>query len=273
MDRPPLDVDRLRAGVGDRWARVDVVAETTSTNADLLAAATADASLDRVVLAAEHQIAGRGRLDRVWTSPARAGLTASLLVRPAVPAARWGWLPLLAGVAVVDAVRAETGVECALKWPNDVLARLDGRKLAGILAQTAGGAVVVGVGLNVSTTRDELPVDTATSLALAGSPDVDRTALLGALLAALDSWLTRWTDAGGDPDAAGLAQAYRQRCATLGAQVRVDLGGAAVVGRAVDVDEFGRLLVAAADDADDADDAAAAPRPLAAGDVEHLRPT
>ena len=87
------------------------------------------------MLVAEHQVAGRGRLDRVWTSPPRAGLTVSLLLRPDVPAARRGWLPLLTGVALAEAVGEVTGVRASLKWPNDLLA-VDGRKLAGILAET-----------------------------------------------------------------------------------------------------------------------------------------
>ena len=97
MERLPLDVSRLQDALGSRWARVAVVEETASTNADLLADASAP---DRSLLAAEHQVAGRGRFDRRWESPARAGLTFSVLVRPTVPVATWGWLPLLAGLAL-----------------------------------------------------------------------------------------------------------------------------------------------------------------------------
>src|SRR5688572_3072503 len=133
-----------------------------STNAELMRAAGEDAP-EGTVLVAEHQVAGRGRLDRIWTSPPRAGITVSFLLRPDVPAARKGWLPLLTGVALAEAVAEVTGVLASLKWPNDLLAA-DGRKLAGILAESTGRAVVVGVGLNVSTTTAELP-DTGTSLA------------------------------------------------------------------------------------------------------------
>src|SRR5436305_1407383 len=134
MERRALDLARLRSSLGSRWARIDLVAETASTNADLLADPAAP---DRSALAAEHQLAGRGRFDRSWTSPARAGLTFSALLRPAVPIQHWGWLPLLTGVALHEAVVETCGVAAGLKWPNDLLATADGGKLAGVLAQTS----------------------------------------------------------------------------------------------------------------------------------------
>jgi BirA family biotin operon repressor/biotin-[acetyl-CoA-carboxylase] ligase len=259
MEREALDRSRLREAVGSRWARIEVVERTESTNADLLADAAAP---DRSVLAAEDQVAGRGRFDRSWTSPPRAGLTFSVLLRPPVPMPAWGWLPLLAGVAVHEAVGSVSGVETALKWPNDLLAS-DGRKLAGILAQTSGTAVVIGIGLNVDTGEAELPVDTATSLLLAGASPIDRTALLAAILTRLDARYAQWTDCVGDAAAAGLAQAYRSACATLGRPVRVALGDdAAIQGDAIDVDELGRLIVRTPD----------GERSVSAGDVEHVRP-
>lgn len=252
--RPPIDVERLRARLGGRFPRVDVVAETASTNADLLADPAAP---DRSVLVAEYQNAGRGRFDRGWVSPPRAGLTFSVLLRPPRPRARWGWLPLLTGVAVAEAVRDATGLDTALKWPNDVLAA-DGRKLAGILVQTVEGAAVVGVGMNVSTEASELPVATATSLRLAGA-DVDRTDLLVACLVRIDERVRAWATGAADSAAA----AYRQLCATLGAPVRVTgVGGAALEGIAVDLDPSGQLLLQTADGV----------RAVGAGDVEHVRP-
>lgn len=260
MQRDSLDADRVRAAVGPQWRRVTVVEETASTNADLLAAAAAGAP-EYSVLAAEHQAAGRGRLDRTWASPSRAGLTVSVLLRPRVPLAHWGWLPLLAGVALHDAVGRATGVVTALKWPNDLLAT-DGRKLAGILAQTALDAVVIGIGVNVSTTADELPVPTASSLALAGARNLDRTALVIALLTCLDAQYGQWADAGGDAAACGLAAAYRAACATMGSPVRVELGAAtAIDGTAEDVDDLGRLVIRTQDGR----------QALSAGDVHHLR--
>lgn len=258
MERAALDVTAVREALAARWARVDVVASTESTNADLLADAAAP---DRSVLVAEHQLAGRGRLDRSWTSPARAGLTFSALLRPELPKPEWGWLPLLAGVAVAEAVREVTGLTPGLKWPNDLLAP-DGRKLAGILVQTAGPAVVVGIGLNVDTSAAELPVVTATSLALAGAAGVDRTALLVAILRRLDARYAQWGDVGGDAGACGLAAAYRETCATLGRSVQVRLADDEVLeGEAVDVDALGRLVLRTAD----------GDRAVVAGDVEHVR--
>src|SRR6202453_508616 len=147
--REPLDVAAVvRAGF---WHTVESAAQTGSTNADLLLRAQ-DGAAEGLVLVAEEQTAGRGRRGRAWVSPPHAALMFSLLLRPApVPPARWGWLPLLTGVAVVTAIREVTGVSATLKWPNDVLAAavpVPG-KLAGILAEAAGDAVVVGVGLNV----------------------------------------------------------------------------------------------------------------------------
>ena len=140
---------------GGLWREVSVMPRTVSTNADLVARAGGGAP-EGLVLAAEEQTAARGRLGRSWLSPPHAALTFSLLVRPVgVPPARRGWLPLLAGVATATAVRQVSGLDAVLKWPNDVL--LGPRKLAGVLAEQSGDAVVIGIGLNVSTARDELP--------------------------------------------------------------------------------------------------------------------
>jgi BirA family biotin operon repressor/biotin-[acetyl-CoA-carboxylase] ligase len=267
LDRPPLRALALRKALvveGGLWSRLDVVDETGSTNADLVAAATGGAAEGRV-LVAEHQSAGKGRLDRVWSAPERSALTFSVLLRPP-PATRaaWGWLPLLAGLAVVGPVRRIAVVDAGLKWPNDVLVTTPGgeRKLAGLLAEVAGDAVVVGVGLNVSLRADELPVPTATSLAVAGSEVTDRDPVLRAVLRELATRYVAWRDADGDAEACGLAADYRAACVTVGRDVTVHLpGGAQRRGRAVDVDTAGRLVVAGPDGVDT----------LAAGDVVHLR--
>ena len=188
--RAPLDQAALRRALarpGGLWRDLEVVESTGSTNADLLARALAGEP-EGAVLAAEEQRAGRGRMGRTWTSPPRAALTFSLLLKPAVPPARRGWLPLLAGVAVAAAVTTATGVETRLKWPNDLLAA--DAKLAGILAEAAGDAVVVGIGLNVSTEPAEFPPTRpgalpATSLRAAGGTALDRASLLLAMTAIL----------------------------------------------------------------------------------------
>ena len=199
-------------GPGGLWQAVEVADRTGSTNADLLARALAGAP-EGVVLAAEEQSAGRGRMGRTWVSPPRAALTFSLLVRPAaVPPARRGWLPLLAGVAVASAVTAVTGVQTRLKWPNDLLA--GPAKLGGILAEAAGDAIVVGVGLNVSAEPGELPPPGPGALAVtslriersaasenARSAALERGPLLIAILADFERRYRAWCRAAGDPGA------------------------------------------------------------------------
>ena len=262
LDRPPLDGPGLAVALTREsrlWRTLEVVEEVGSTNA-VLAARAADDAPEGAVLVAEHQAAGRGRLDRTWTSPPRAGLTVSVLLRPDVPAARRGWLPLLTGIALAEAVGEVTGVRTSLKWPNDLLA-VDGTKLAGILAEATGGAVVVGTGLNVSTTAEELP-DTGTSLSRVTGATVDRAPVLLAFLRAVERRYRRWTAALGDPVASGLASDYLAWSSTVGTQVVVGLpDGSTLEGTATAVDWDGRLVV-------DTDQGRV---DLASGDVRHVR--
>ena len=233
LDRPPLRTRALvRALAPDGW-RLEVLERTGSTNAVVAERALAGEPAGLVVVA-EAQTAGRGRLDRSWMSPPRAGLTLSVLLRPDLPAARWTWLPLLTGLAVADALREHAGVEAVLKWPNDVL--VAGRKVCGVLAEVpVPGAVVVGIGLNVTTRADELPHDGASSLALLGAETTDRGTLLRAVLRSLTATLA---------DVEASRAAWSQRCSTLGTRVRVELpGGMSVEGTAERVDDDGRLVV------------------------------
>ncbi|MCX5050656.1 MULTISPECIES: biotin--[acetyl-CoA-carboxylase] ligase [unclassified Streptomyces] len=271
LDRPPLNVTALRRGLvqeGGLWREVELVQSTGSTNSDLVALAGAGKAAEGTVLVAEEQTAGRGRLDRQWTAPARSGLFFSVLLKPAeVPVARWGWLPLLTGVAVATGLSRSAGVDTALKWPNDLLVSIGGqeRKAGGILAERAGeDAVVVGVGVNVTLRENELPVPQAGSLALAGAVSTDRDPLLRAMLRSLEEWYGRWRDAGGDPAASGLQETYAAGCATLGRVVRAELpGDRSITGEAVAVDGDGRLVIATQDGVQE---------PVGAGDVVHLRP-
>jgi len=226
------------------------------------------------VLVAEAQTAGRGRLGRRWVSPPRGTLTFSVLLRPAgVPAGLLGWLPLLAGVATASALVETAGVDARLKWPNDVLA--GGAKLAGILAERWGEAIVLGIGINVFQRRGELPVPTATSLLLAAPDAASRPAgadgadvrerLLATVLDELARWYRAWRDQPrpGDADACGLRAEYLRRSDTVGAEVTVMLpGGQNLTGTATGVDPAGRLEVRTP----------AGLVQVSAGDVVHLRP-
>ena len=256
--RTPLDQAAIAGQLPAGW-QLRTVAETGSTNADLLAAASRGAP-DRSALVAELQTSGRGRLDRGWQSPAGAGLTVSVLLRPPVAAANWGWLPLLAGLALSRSL----GDQARLKWPNDLVMGPEQAKVAGILGESSGAAAVLGIGLNVSTTAAELPVPVASSLFLQGYSPLDRAQLLVNLVRALDAELTRWYAAAGDAVGCGLAEDYRARCVTIGSDVRVELpGGGAEHGRAEAVDDAGRLVVRPV---------GGEPIVIAAGDVTHIRP-
>ncbi|MFJ2257712.1 biotin--[acetyl-CoA-carboxylase] ligase [Streptomyces sp. NPDC087844] len=274
LERPPLNAVALRRALvrngarGGLWSDVQVVARTGSTNSDLVALAADGRAAEGMVLIAEEQDAGRGRLDRRWTAPARSGLFFSVLLKPTgVPVERWGWLPLLAGVAMATGLSRSAGVDTALKWPNDLLVTVEGaeRKVGGILAERAGAdAVVVGIGINVTLRADELPVPGAGSLALAGAVTTDRDTILRTVLRSLEQWFEKWRSVGGDPAASGLQDTYAAGCATLGREVRAELpGGTSITGEAVALDGDGRLVLATAEGVQ---------QPVGAGDIVHLRP-
>lgn len=264
-DRPPLSADAAIRDVvkpDGPVQRIDVVTETGSTNADLLARHAAGEDIRGAVLLAEHQSAGRGRNGRSWSAPPRSQIALSIGVdAEGVPAEGWGWLPLLTGVALVDAVRESTGIEAGVKWPNDVL--VGSGKLAGILAEVAAPdpIIVVGLGLNVTLTEQEAPDPRATSLQMLGAQMLDREVVLAALLRALATRIDRWRTAQG-PDQA-LVDDYRQRSLTLGARVRALMpGDREITGAATDIDSVGRLNI----------DTGADVVTVSAGDITHLRP-
>jgi BirA family biotin operon repressor/biotin-[acetyl-CoA-carboxylase] ligase len=214
--------------------------------------AVADPVRHRIVVA-DHQQAGRGRLDRQWLTPPGAALTFSAVFDPVVEPEWWPVIPLVAGYAVARAL----GSVASLKWPNDVL--IGDRKVCGILVErvnTRPPMVVIGIGINVDQTAEELPVSTATSLALEGLR-VDRTELFGDDVRSLRTWLGQFAH-----HPATFMNQYRGRSATLDRDVRVELpGDRTVEGRVVDLDEHGRLVLETAD----------GPLTLSAGDVVHVR--
>jgi BirA family biotin operon repressor/biotin-[acetyl-CoA-carboxylase] ligase len=219
------------------------------------------------VLITDDQTAGRGRLDRQWSAPAGTSLAISVLLRPdelpgSLPVGAFGWLPLIAGVAMKRAVTAAGARGAELKWPNDVL--IEGRKVCGILAELLpdASAVVVGSGLNLTIGADELPVETATSLQLAGVATPDPDAILAAYLDELRVLTYELANAQGNADGSGIRSLIERECATVGRDVRIELpGGRIERARATGLDEGGRLMVITD----------AGPAAVAAGDVTHLR--
>lgn len=249
------------------------LAEVTSTNDELRAMAAARSLPDLAVVVTLNQTAGRGRLDRVWVSPPGRALAVSVLLRPVLPGGepvamdRYGWIPLLAGLAMTRAVGTlVTRHDVSLKWPNDVL--IDGRKVSGLLAELLpdDAGIVVGAGLNLSTPQSDLPVPTATSLSLNGVAVTAELAdvALAAYLGELTSLWSGYLAAGADAGASGIRDAVSAACSTLGQPVRVSLpDGAELLGTAVDLDTAGRLRIRSATDAP--------LQTVAAGDITHLR--
>lgn len=254
-ERPMVNVDpdRVESLMAGRstWPRPTVVATTGSTNDDLEALAR-DGAPEGTCISADEQTAGRGRLDRTWVSPPGSGLWVSILVRPGdIPVERLSWLPLIAGVAVSDALREASGVRAELKWPNDLVAIAaacggsDGpRKLGGILSALVpgagdhGSAVILGIGINVDMGGRDLPITQATSVLLEGG-NLDRSALLAALLISLEHRLAQWRSGDGSVE-----EDYRTRCATIGRLVDVELpNGNRVSGVVAGIDDDGHLLV------------------------------
>lgn len=247
-DRPFSDVRQL--------ATVD------STNSYLLAEARRGAA-EGLVVVADHQTAGRGRLGRRWEAPPGTCLLVSVLLRPVLEPDELHLCTGMVALAMADACARVAGVAPGLKWPNDL--QVDDRKVAGVLAESDPGApggppgsvaVVVGVGCNVAWPG---PVGAGgTSLEAAAGRPVDRPALLGSLLTGFADRAPSLRSAPGRRD---LARELRRRCTTLGRVVRVELARGVLVGTAVDLTDAGQLVV----------DTGEGRRAVAAGDVVHLR--
>ena len=250
--------------------------EVGSTNSDLVARVSSEEGSswpDFSVIATDNQIAGKGRLGRDWRAPAGASLAVSVLLRPHTPAGRplppesLGWFGLLAGLAMTRACNSvlPEGKRAMIKWPNDVL--ISGRKVCGVLSElvtTADGmALVVGTGVNIALAEDQLPVPTATSLAIEGAhTSVDE--LLAAYLTEFSRITKVFVSAAGNVRSSGLLDQIRDECDTIGRSVRVELpSGENPVGTAIGINEEGSLVVEMANCAE--------PLVVSAGDVTHLR--
>ncbi|WJS91728.1 biotin--[acetyl-CoA-carboxylase] ligase [Microbacterium testaceum] len=244
--------------------RVQVVETTDSTNADVIAAVTADPAgwPHLSLLVTDDQRAGRGRLDRTWTAPAGTALAVSVVVDATmIPAEQRGWIPLAAGAAMTRAVGVQLtghGGTAELKWPNDVL--VDGGKICGILAEVVPGApdtVVVGAGVNTRMSRADLPVTTATSFAAIGA-DCDDDRLLADYLDDFGKTLARLVH----DDVERVHHEIEKLCATVGKEVTVAMpDGSALHGTAARLDRDGRLVV----------ESGTIETVVSAGDVVHVR--
>jgi BirA family transcriptional regulator, biotin operon repressor / biotin---[acetyl-CoA-carboxylase] ligase len=247
-DRRALEELRLRELLaGAHWTGPFPVLKTstTTTNADAADLARAGAASMSCVVA-EEQTAGRGRLDRVWVSPEFGGLWMSVVIHNSdVDPARWMWLPLAAGLAARDAIVDQSGIDVALKWPNDLVLNPQEsqgalRKIGGVLSERLSDidAFIVGIGINVAITDDELPTREASSLLVAGGR-TDREELLAGVLVALDARVSQWRS--GDPL---LEVDYLRACASIGRQVSARLpGGETVTGLAADIAPDGALVI------------------------------
>jgi BirA family transcriptional regulator, biotin operon repressor / biotin---[acetyl-CoA-carboxylase] ligase len=241
-------------------AGFEYLEQTGSTNRDLLERA---ASLPEFfVLATDFQTAGRGRLDRSWEAAPGSSIMASVLLRPEFTNPTGiGWLSLLTALAITKAV-AGHGLAAKVKWPNDVL--VSGKKLSGILAEASEdlSVVVVGFGINVSQSSDQLPVETATSMKIETGSAIDRDQLLADVISNIRSLYSSLTSASGDAELSGLRKSLIEVSATIDQQVVVEFpGGAKAYGKALDIDLSGRLVVQTSTET----------LTVSAGDVLHLR--
>jgi BirA family biotin operon repressor/biotin-[acetyl-CoA-carboxylase] ligase len=240
---------------------VTLLEAAASTNAVAAAGADSAGAVAGSIIVADHQTAGRGRLDRTWETPPGSALTFSLVADPGLADHDWPLLPLAVALATAEGVRRAAQVPVELKWPNDLLLPLpDGEtgKAAGILLERVAGAdgrplAVIGIGINVGLASEDLPVPTATSLAIAGS-SVGRLEVFAAVVPALGLILDALRS---EPGA--VLERYRSECGTIGKDVSVQLpDGEVLTGRAEGLDRNGRLLVSG--------------RAIGAGDVVHVRP-
>ena len=249
--RTPLDEAEINSRVTPYW-RVSVVELTGSTQNDLLQLVESNNALDGQVIATEFQSDGRGRLDRTFEAPAQSALLFSFYIKPRNQRSEWGFIPLIAGLSLVRAITTiDTAMNVSLKWPNDLI--INEKKCAGIIAQTTNEGIVIGIGLNVSMTPNELPVSTATSLAIEGSTITDRNLLLSHLLNTFAELFEAWEEG------SELLDEYASASSTIGKKVRIELpNGENLEATVARISHTGELVL---------DDG----RHVSAGDVIHLR--
>ena len=249
--RAPLDPKRITEEISQYW-RVSVVDITESTQVDLLQLVSSNQALSKCVIVSEFQSAGRGRLDRNFEAAPMTALTFSMYIEPKVEKTEWSFLTLLAALSVREAIASlDSTTRIDIKWPNDLL--IGEKKCAGIIAQATDKGVVIGIGINVGMNESELPVPTATSLAIEGSLELDRNIILGAILNHFEVNLQIW-ELG-----KSFISEYKEASATIGANIEVSLpGGKLIKSRAIGVSDAGELLLESGE-------------AVTVGDVVHLR--
>ena len=249
--RAPLDRKAITGEISHYW-RVSVVEITGSTQDDLYHRATTSEGVSKSVIAAEYQSSGRGRLDRTFIAPATSALTFSLYIEPKVEKEEWSFLTLLTGISICEALTLiDPKISIGLKWPNDLI--IGEKKVGGIIAQATDKGVVIGIGINVEMSHEELPVENATSLAIQGFANLNRNAIMSAILNHIEVNFQVWE----------LGQSfidqYRQLSVSIDKEVEVTLpGGALIRSKAVGISESGALLLENGE-------------AVTVGDVVHLR--
>ena len=229
-----------------------MVEVTGSTQDDLYQLASTDSVIPKTILASEYQTSGRGRLDRTFTAPPMSALTFSLYIEPKVEREEWSFITLLAGLSVHEALAAlDPQVSVGIKWPNDLL--IGEKKFVGMIAQATKKGIILGIGINVGMTAEELPVENATSLALEGFANLDRNEILASIINHFEINVEMW-----EHDKSFLAE-YRSASVTIGKDVEVTLpGGELIHSKAIDISNAGALLL------EDGTE-------VTVGDVVHLR--
>ncbi|CAN2216121.1 BirA Biotin-(acetyl-CoA carboxylase) ligase [Candidatus Nanopelagicaceae bacterium] len=213
---------------------VDLTASTQSDLAELVKSKSVESG---EVIVAEFQSAGRGRLERTFDAAPNSALLFSFYISPKRSRSDWGFIAHLAALTIFEVISAGLPIKASLKWPNDIL--IGEKKVAGLLAQATDDGVIVGIGINVAMSAKESPVETATSLAISGSKELDRNVILAKFLNAFQSKFEEW-DTGID-----FVDSYSQVCATLGREVQIEVSGRENrTGIAQSINKFGALLLA-----------------------------
>jgi BirA family biotin operon repressor/biotin-[acetyl-CoA-carboxylase] ligase len=233
--RAPLDKSVIASTISHYW-RVSVLDLTTSTQSELAEMVRENSAKSGDVVAAEFQTAGRGRMERTFEAPRGSALLFSLYLKPKRDRADWGFISHLAALSLQQVIVTDIPSRVLLKWPNDIL--INERKVAGLLAETTTDGIIVGIGINVAMTQEELPIDSATSLAIAGSNNLNRNLILSNFLLRFENNFKMW-DEGED-----LVESYSEICSTLGRSVRVEVVGRENrTGTAVAINKSGALIL------------------------------